>query len=548
MPERTFAAHLADAVGIIVPIALGNALEYAPVVVAIAIVGHLPATGGRGAPRVAAELDAVTLARAYFNITAMAPGFGVITALRTLCPQAVGAGRPHQCALALQRAAVFICLTALPIVPLAYFSDVILLRAGQPADVVALAQPYCVRLLPSYFGVVGFSAVQRVYQAHGLNWSNLAIAAVVCALAPVLQVALVHWAGLGYLGAAWASGGYNALYLALQVPILCALGRGSVFAPLPLAVVLERRGMWEYVRLMAPGMLMCCAEWWILEAVILLAGRLRNPLTAIGAICASANLQAIALMAWIGCAVAAATTVGKAIGAGQVREARAAAAATLAVSLGIGLLVGGAVALLRAPLSRAFTSDAEIDALAAQALPWLGIVMAFDACSNALGGVCSGLGLQRYAAAAQLVGYYAVGMPLGAAGAFWLLGGSERGVLALWAGTALSMLVAALLQAFALLRHDWAKSVAESAARGLVDDAHAAAQGVLPAQEGMRAQLLANPSRADDEIGGCDDPEDPGSYVSPRVPEMEAAQPGVVDSLSSEDVRDVRGTVRGDDS
>lgn len=169
MGSSSFAAHLHAALGIVVPIAIGNALEYLPVVMAVAIVGRQQPSSALGAGRIAAELDALTLARAYFNIIAMAPGFGVITALRTLCPQAVGAGRPRQCALALQRAIFICCVVVLPVAPLLCWSDVLLRRAGQPAEIVELARPYCIRLLPSYFGVVFMSAVQRVFQAHELN-------------------------------------------------------------------------------------------------------------------------------------------------------------------------------------------------------------------------------------------------------------------------------------------------------------------------------------------------------------------------------------------
>ena len=69
---------LADALrvmNIVLPTAIGNALEYVPVCVAMALVGH----GSSGDS--ASELDAVALARAYFNMVAMAPGFGLITAL-----------------------------------------------------------------------------------------------------------------------------------------------------------------------------------------------------------------------------------------------------------------------------------------------------------------------------------------------------------------------------------------------------------------------------------------------------------------------------------
>lgn len=77
-------------VSIIAPIAFGNALEYLPVTFGLAMVGHQP---GLSEEELALQVDAMMLARAYFNLVAMAPGFGVITPLRTLCPQAVGAGR-----------------------------------------------------------------------------------------------------------------------------------------------------------------------------------------------------------------------------------------------------------------------------------------------------------------------------------------------------------------------------------------------------------------------------------------------------------------------
>ena len=78
-----------ELLGIAVPTALGNLCEYLPVAIGMAIVGRREG---------ADALAAVALARAYFNVTAMAVGFGLVSALRTLCPQAVGAGRPELCA------------------------------------------------------------------------------------------------------------------------------------------------------------------------------------------------------------------------------------------------------------------------------------------------------------------------------------------------------------------------------------------------------------------------------------------------------------------
>ena len=108
----TNAALFWEVLALAVPTALGNALEYLPVTFALIIIGQIDdkdsETGGMA-------LSAVTLARSFFNATAMAPSFGLMSALRALCPQAVGAGRPELCALYIQRACVLILLAAPPL-------------------------------------------------------------------------------------------------------------------------------------------------------------------------------------------------------------------------------------------------------------------------------------------------------------------------------------------------------------------------------------------------------------------------------------------------
>ena len=167
---------------VVFPVALGNFVEYFPVCVGMALVGH------NGDAQSTIELDAVALSRAYFCSVAMAPGFGVITALRTLCPQAVGAGQPRLCAVYLQRALLFVMLVSAIIMPLLLKADRVLLALGQPKEIVALTQPYIMRMALSYYGVVGMSAIQRVYQAHGWNYANLIIVLCVFSTAPPLQL------------------------------------------------------------------------------------------------------------------------------------------------------------------------------------------------------------------------------------------------------------------------------------------------------------------------------------------------------------------------
>lgn len=444
---------------IVVPSALGNLCEYLPVCTGIALVGQLIHEGA------AAELDALALARAYFNMAFMAPGCGYISALRTLCPQAVGAGQPRACALHVQRAVLLVLCGFLLTAPLLLFSEQIMVAAGQRPDLAALAAPYVLRLAPSYFGIALMSVTQRIFQAHGFNYANFCITALVCATAPPLQWLLVHRLGWGYLGAAWAQSLYNFLYLFLQVPYLIWRGHGYVFRPQAPQRLLNPAGVCEHLKLAAPGFWVIVLEWWMCEAVVLLAGLLSSPTASIGAMAITANLQALGAMAWIGLAVASSTLVGQHIGAGRVAEARRAAV----LALGVGAIIAGLGALtliiLPGPIALAFTKDEPISQLTTALLPLLGATVLVDATSNALGGVCSGLGLQRVSAAGQLVGNYVVGLPVGIALAFLAVHGSEQGVYFLWGGVGLSMLTAALVQLVALLRLDWSAAARRAAER-----------------------------------------------------------------------------------
>ncbi|KAL1519892.1 hypothetical protein AB1Y20_023381 [Prymnesium parvum] len=449
---------------IIAPTAFGNALEYLPVASGLAIVGRQPLSDAR----LAQELDAMMLARAYFNLVAMAPGFGVITALRTLCPQAVGARREDALPIYLQRAFLLILAMSAPAIALLLLSERILLLAGQPAELARLARPYCVRLIPQYFGCVGMSAIQRVYQALGYNWANTLICLVVCAAAPALQWLFVVQLEQGYLGAAVASAWYNLAYLCLQLPHLAFLGRASLFRPHVEALRLA--GLREFVALTLPGFLMVCAEWWVLELAVLASGWLTPPALTIGAFSIASTVQALTLMAWIGLAVAASVEVGTHIGAADVPAARRAAACVLALGVAMASACAGCLLAWRHSIARLFTSSAPINELTARLLPFTGLIAVLDATSNTLGGVCSGLGLQRFAAASQLLGYYVVGIPIGVVLAFVVLHGERDGVFGLCTGTAAAMLTSSALVTITLLRHDWGLA-ADAAERRLSSNA-----------------------------------------------------------------------------
>ena len=312
-----------------------------------------------------------------------------------------------------------------------------------------------------------------ITQAEELNWANFTITAAVAAMSVPLIWLFVQPLGMGATGAAWASSISTSSYLLLQIPHLICTGRGYLFRPIAPSRVLDRAGMSAYLRLMAPGFVMQVLEWWMQELVVVLAGLLRRPDVTIGAVTLSMAFQGLGVMAWIGLAVASSTLVGQHIGANEPCEARAAACVAVGVGLLLSACFGGALVVWAAPLAVLCTNDPAIRHFTAWLLPIVGSIELADATSNALGGVCSGLGLQRYAAWAQLGGY-AVGMAVGAGLAFGWRHGAEDGAMLLWAGLGISMLFAVSLQLAFLCRHDWERSAMEASDR-LTADRHSAA-------------------------------------------------------------------------
>ena len=110
---------LRELLRIAIPTALANLAEYLPVSVALYFIGR------RGD---ADDLDAVGLGRSYFNISCFSTSYGLISALRTLCPQAAGARKGKELhGLYAQRALVIVALAAVIGIIGIHFADAVLI-------------------------------------------------------------------------------------------------------------------------------------------------------------------------------------------------------------------------------------------------------------------------------------------------------------------------------------------------------------------------------------------------------------------------------------
>jgi Na+-driven multidrug efflux pump len=283
---------LRELLRIAIPTALANLAEYLPVSVALYFIGR------RGS---ADDLDAVGLGRSYFNISCFSTSYGLISALRTLCPQAAGAKKGKELhGLYAQRALAIVALAAVIGITGIHFADAVLIHVlGQPRQLARRAKRYGLALLPALFGIPCMTVVQRVMTAEGHVFANLAICAAVFATAPFWQNFLVYRHGLGFVGAAWASSITNNQYLLLQIPYCLYVGLGHVFRPRSIREVFDRRGIREFLGLSLPGLVASLLEWWSMEFVIALAGTRRSPAVLAAVVCAL-NVQTVLEMCWLG--------------------------------------------------------------------------------------------------------------------------------------------------------------------------------------------------------------------------------------------------------
>ncbi|TMW59155.1 hypothetical protein Poli38472_007300 [Pythium oligandrum] len=108
-PEPEWRVELPRQLKLMYPLTLTYLLEYAPGLVCIILVGHIDS------PETNAYVDAATISTMFTNISALSIGFGLSSALDTLCSQAYGAGRRKKIGIYLQSAFIVVGSCLLPI-------------------------------------------------------------------------------------------------------------------------------------------------------------------------------------------------------------------------------------------------------------------------------------------------------------------------------------------------------------------------------------------------------------------------------------------------
>ena len=153
------------------------------------------------------------------------------------------------------------------------------------------------------------------------------------------------------------------------------------------------------------------------------------------------QLSAMTFMIPVGVAQATSVIVGQAVGRGDPQGARRAVGAGLMA--GFGFMAMTAVLFLTLPemLSRVFTDDLEVVAVAALLLPIAGVFQVFDGVQVVAAGALRGVADTRVPMIMNLVGFWFIGLPV-SVGLGFGLGVGPQGI---WWGLAIGIGIVALL-------------------------------------------------------------------------------------------------------
>lgn len=385
----------------------------------------------------AATMAAVALG-ALWHVAVSIVAFGAARALDPVVAQAFGAGDRRGVGLGLSRGLAMGLLLAVPIAALLALAGPGLRLLGQPEALTPEAGSYALARIAGVPALMGFVVVRQFLAALGrMREATVAVIGanlVNIFLNWVLMYGNLGAPRLGAVGCALASAIGEWFMLAAIVrlarPVLREHWPGA-------AGMFELRPLARLLALGLPLGLTFALEVWAFHAAGLMMGRFGT--RAIAAHAVAMNLATLSFMFPNGLAAATATRVGNLVGAGMPWSRTA----WVAVAAGASMMAIPAAIFVVLPVGLAglYTGDPEVVSIAAILLPLAGAFQLFDGTQVVCFGALRGAGDVHLPAIANVVGYWALGLPIGA----WLAFREGGGPAGIWIGLVLALAVVAAI-------------------------------------------------------------------------------------------------------
>jgi MATE family multidrug resistance protein len=368
--------------------------------------------------------------------------FGVVLGTEAIISQGFGRGDARAVALGLQRGVLIALLSCVPGGVIQALAEPALLALGQESSVAADAGLYCILRLPSIPGFLLYIALRTYMQGRGIVWPAFWVSV----LANVVNAAL-NWvlifgnAGAPELGLAGAALATSITSLMLPLGLFLWMKKERLFdgyvRPWD-AESVSLAGLGQVWKLGLPIGLQTALEGWAFAAASGIAGWIS--VTALASYQITLNVAALFFMVPLGLSIGAAARVGNLIGAGHWSDARRSMAVAFSVGALWSIVSGGSLLALGSLVPALFTRDAEVTAAVLLSLPAVAGFQFFDA-TQALGGaLLRAMGRPRAGAVINVVGFFAVALPLAH---YWAVK-NNGGVQALWYSLAIGLALVAI--------------------------------------------------------------------------------------------------------
>ncbi|CAL8364779.1 unnamed protein product [Lota lota] len=357
------------------------------------------------------ELAGYALASAVINVTTTSIGYGLAVACDTLISQTFGAHNMKRVGNILQQSILIMLLFCLPCWGLLLNTQSLLLLLAQEEQVARITQQYIIAFLPAIPAMFLHQLQVSYLQNQGIILPQMYTAAAANIINLGVNYVLIFSLDMGVIGSAIAN--------SLSQITICLL----LFGYIQLMNLHKKtwggwstsclQGWGSYMQLAIPSTLMICFEWWIWEIGGFLAGTLGE--VDLAAQHVLLEIGAIIYMFPLGIHAAACVRVGNALGAGDTTQAVASCKVTLVLTALMAVLQGVVILSSKSMLGYIFTSDELIVTTVSEILTLYIFLHFFDALLCVCSGILVGAGQQKIAAVSNLVSYYCIGLPIGAA-------------------------------------------------------------------------------------------------------------------------------------
>jgi MATE family multidrug resistance protein len=438
---RGLLADMAATAKLALPIAAGNLAMIAIQTTDIALLGRVGPL----------ELGAAVLA-ANLYFAHLVIGLGFAHGVSPILAQAIGRGAVEDRALANAVGAglqVCLAISVLSWLSLWHTEDWLLLL-GQAPEAARRAAEYQRGYMWSALPFLAYQVLRNYTAALERPTPSLWITVVAILINAIVVWALIH----GRLGLpAWGLFGAGvgstiaSLVMAGGMVALVKLDRGFArHGPLARALTIDRRRLWELVRIGTPIAGTLAFEVTVFNAAAFVIGAIDEAQVAAHAI--ALQLAAITFMIPMGIAQAATVRVGLAVGRADPLGIRLAGASAYATGLAIALAAALAMLLLPETLIGLFVDAAapSTAATVAVATGLLAVAAAFQIADSAQAigaGALRGLKDTTVPMVLAGLGYWGFGMGAGSALAF----SADLGALGIWIGLAIGLAVVAIAMA-----------------------------------------------------------------------------------------------------